>query len=188
MEANQEAIYFASPTAPSLPLGPTEDGAKSSDIPGDLMATLIALKPVLEVNGVVQCRSSPGRQPHFRLRYRAFDSDRGYVIHRSLSLRSATFLASAVENLIQTWKFEYQQRQDLERQAEAHRLAQDRSQRLLKKEVLNLAGDNWRHRKMFGEKFDAAFEDPIVGFRFFYFELPKMANDVRNKVKRPGTH
>ncbi|MBE7464264.1 MAG: hypothetical protein HS116_12365 [Planctomycetes bacterium] len=70
-------------------------------IPAALWAHLVALKPHLMRQGVVQFRAQHGR---YRLRYRVYDADKGYAMHRSLAIGSDERVAFDIQQVLEAWR------------------------------------------------------------------------------------
>lgn len=73
-------------------------------LPGALAARLHALRPVLEVQGVLQHRVEPGRAPAWRIRYRVEEPGTDGRRHRSLQLGTDQVVAEATWRLVTDWR------------------------------------------------------------------------------------
>lgn len=72
-------------------------------IPAALWARLVELKAVLIEQGIVQLRATADHYG-YRLRYRMFDAERGYTVHRSLALGIDERVAYDVQQLLEEWR------------------------------------------------------------------------------------
>lgn len=139
-----------------------------SAISPDMMAKLMALKPVLERNGIVQRHAGPGRRPGFRLRYRVFDPELNRVVHKSVTVRPAELEAAAIAGLLAGWQAEYRQKTEKERAATAAQMAAAKDRKRLRRAVLRAAGGTWRHKQHVAKEFDEAMaKNPCCVTAFF---------------------
>ncbi|MBE7463009.1 MAG: hypothetical protein HS116_05875 [Planctomycetes bacterium] len=76
-------------------------GALQERIPAALWARLVELKSHLMHQGVVQFRAKYGR---YRLRFRIYDTDKGYAVHRSLALGRDERVAFDIQQVLEAWR------------------------------------------------------------------------------------
>lgn len=102
-------------------------------IPGVFLRSLHELRTALERDGSIQ------RRPNgcYRLRYRIYDEEKGYYIHRSMGLGHEPEMADAVAALISKWRAEG---------AEARRNAQLEVEAAQRLEKLTAAQRDFEHR------------------------------------------
>ena len=84
-----------------------------SAIPEQLMSILVELRPLLQVQGIVQRKGGV-----YRLRYRQIGPE-GYRQHKSLPLGTDERIIAEVRALIQTWRRSLMAQHDAEIAAEA---------------------------------------------------------------------
>lgn len=149
----------------------------NSLIPAALMERLELLRPVLELQGVVQQRPSG-----YRLRFR-IESD-GYVQHRSIELVDIG-TATAVLSLIAKWRCDRAARQqEILDARDAERCAKERRRAQLNLlYALETPRPSWRRRKKLDAWWDSLQTDAHAALRFMLTkELP-----IRGKRGHPFT-
>lgn len=136
-----------------------EPGA--SAIPAPLYTRLLALKPILEQQGVFQLH-----RDSFRIRYRVFDGDLGYIVQRSLTI-GAGEQAAAVRALIDPWREAWRApKQEKERQRiEAKRQAAERLQEFKLLYAFDGVTTDWRRRQL-RAWWKSLSNDPKAAMRF----------------------
>lgn len=106
-------------------------------LPPELLARLVDLRPVLEVQGIVQLHGGRDRREAFRLRFRIEDPERGCRVHRSLPLGDDA-TAHAVQRLLEGWRQEKARRDQNKELADRIAAAHDRAQRGLVRRVTDI--------------------------------------------------
>jgi hypothetical protein len=110
----------------------TTDAVKNV-IPADILVKVERLRPILKVQGVVLRRDDGGPNPRYRLRYRQHDEERGYTVHKALTLGTDPAVAKAVAEVLQCWRSEPNPlqldllREEQARRTELHRQRQRRN-------------------------------------------------------------
>ncbi len=105
-----------------------EMNALNRIIPTDILAHVERLRPILKEQGAVLRRNDGGPRTHYRLRYRQQDEEKGYPVHKALSLGDDPSVARAVAELLSCWRREADLdqldtlREEQARRAEEHRL------------------------------------------------------------------
>lgn len=129
-----------------------------------LFAELTRLRPLLETQGVIQ-----RHQRGFRLRYRFFDPDAGFIRHRSLSLPSE-FVIDRVRAILCMWR---EQRLVADAAEEQRREAERKQKRIVAAQrravqaIVGVQGGGSRRKRRAAESFDAALDaGPMEMLRF----------------------
>jgi len=118
-----------------------------------LLDKLMALRPLLEAGGCVQ--------PHhngYRVRYRQFDADQGFVVHRSLALGNNKEVAAAAKALIESWRLETEEAAAQAEQMRQFKAASDQQHRQLIAGIVQVHGGGQRRQRRAVKKFDEALE------------------------------
>ena len=138
-----------------------------SRIPPALLARLVALKPLLETQGILQLHRSV-----YRLRYRA-ECDYGYLVHRSILIGADVSIVNAVEALLERWRADRQARdaEEARKQADA-RLEEDKEQ-VLANLFATLHGGSRQRQRQLREFFRECWDDPVKALHYlFSHQLP----------------
>jgi len=134
-------------------------GSAAHCIPAALRAQLDALRPMLELQGVVQLHRTLDRQAAYRLRYRQA-GPAGAVLHRSLPLGRDVTVAGAVHNLISVWRAE-RQAKETECELQADRVKLDAKKTELACRIAQcVAGGGRRRRRQIREWVNTTMESP----------------------------
>lgn len=156
------------------------DAGATAGIPGLLMGTLTALRPILVRQGAVQLHDGDDRRPSYRVRYRQEDADLGYAVQRSLPLGDDPNVADAVTQLLASWREDAKAvGRETAEVGRKERLEHKRDRALI---GLIVAGDGGgeRRRRRAARMYDQAAKDGPFGlFRFITLQ------DFR-RVRRPG--
>lgn len=78
-------------------------GQPTAAIPPEILAKLMSLRPVLELQGIIQRMERRTGETSYRLRYREHDAERGFTIQRSVELGDAN-VAYQVQALLDRWR------------------------------------------------------------------------------------
>ena len=138
----------------------------SEIIPNQLRSDLEALRPILERQGVVQFRHDPDRSGTYRLRFREFNSDAGFTLHRSVSLGRDPAIGEAVAVIIRHWQDEFQPHKGKIEQATVSTVPENPPQDIARDAAQALCGGGWRRREQVGAWYDKALNDPAEMMRF----------------------
>ena len=135
-------------------------------IPNQLRSDLEALRPILERQGVVQFRHDPDRPGNYRLRFREFNSDAGFTLHRSVSLGRDPAIGEAVAVLIRRWQDEFRPHKEKIEQAPVSTVPENPPHDIARDAAQALCGGGWRRREQVGAWYDKAIQDPAEMLRF----------------------
>ncbi|MBI3832491.1 MAG: hypothetical protein HY291_23405 [Planctomycetes bacterium] len=125
-------------------------------LPPALRAKLEALRPSLEVQGVLQQRVEPDRSAAWRIRYRNRDDVAGVRRHRSLPLGQDEGVARAAWALVEGWRKDrrrFEEEQDAKLEAERrHRKTMKACRRM----AVLVGGGGYGRQRRNAKEFDAA--------------------------------
>jgi hypothetical protein len=134
--------------------------ASENTIPAVLLERLVALKPILETQGVIQLR-----QRRYRLRYRA-QSGKSYPVHQSIAIGGDMGIVNAVEALLAGWRAERQARDaEEERKMSEARLA-ERNDQLAAGLFAKMHGGGSRRQRQLRDFYRSCQNDPLTRMRY----------------------
>ena len=144
-------------------------------IPDRILRKLYELRPVLELQGVVQ-----QREVGFRIRYRT-ESEHGYRMHRSLALGRDAAFVEAVRRLISGWREEHAAKVAAQEETTAAAEREIQARRNQQRLLMSLEGGGHERNRQLRQFFTRLETDPREALRFALTgELP-----ARRKVGRP---
>lgn len=117
-----------------MPQAPASD----SPIPAPLKAELEGLRPMLSRQGIVTIHHGVNRKPAYRVRYRAFDPEKGCRIHRALPIGAHPQTVEAVRTMLAGWRQEAAREKEVLAQQLDQRQAERRKEQDWRRTLRNM--------------------------------------------------